>query len=528
VKRAARLIRGRSRVDLLLLAIGLSSLGLLLPALGVRDPFFTRLRPLPLYAITLYSIATVTTLAILIVRERQRAAHPTGTASGSRTAAMVGLLIVCVMIGVFAVSGEQRHARMKEEVHAFSVSAALTKLGAHFVVGYRDPEFVYELIEQDAIGGVFVTHHNARGRSLNEIRAEIDGFQAARAKRGAPPLWIATDQEGGGVSRLSPPLRPRPYLSELLPVDSRAGGTAAFVVDSRLAATLRAHGESKARELAALGVNVNFSPVVDLRFTADEKSNPLLGWMDAFSRIETRAVHRDPKVVEFAAGEYARGLMRRGVYPTLKHFPGLGRVTADTHWFSAAVPATLQELERADWIPFRRLGAVQRPATSDVDMIPWMMLGHAHVPAVDSRFAASHSKKIVTGLLREGWGYRGVLITDDLNMRPIMLSPGGMGGAALRSLNAGVDLLLISYDGENVYPILASLLRAERAGTVDEAALQRSKERLGRARAARLRVGESGSSRTRRSVREASARATAQGRSRLDAEILAERARWFQ
>lgn len=400
---------------------------------------------------------------------------------------MAALLIVTVFIGAANHSGEARHTQARAKILNRAGDPVLKSIAEHIVVGYHNPRLIHELIEADALGGVFVTHHNAAGRSAAEIRAEIAGFQAARKARGMPLLWITTDQEGGGVSRLSPPLPRQPFLSTLLantPGEASQITSDAVLRDPGLAERFQSYGAEQARGLADLGVNVNFSPVVDLRVPAAEKSDPFMRWMDAFSRIETRAIHRSPEIVAFAARSYARGLSRHGVYATFKHFPGLGRVAADTHWFPADVDGSAEALMRSDWLPFYRLSG-ESTAQQSRDLTPWIMLGHARVPAIDPEHAASHSFAIVDGILRRSWNYEGILITDDFNMRPVMLSPGGMGGAAARALNAGVDLILISYDGENIYPVLATLLQAVDAGALNLAQIDRSAERLRRARVER-------------------------------------------
>ncbi len=486
--------QGRRCFDWMLVCIALLSLALLLPAIGIRDPFFTRLRFALPVALLAYSFGA--TLVLLYVARRLSVS--TDRADAWRKLAIVWLMIVSISVGIFTNSGEAYFQEARGFVHAAANdrrSGIVTKLGRHIVAGYRDPRFIYELIEHDALGGLFITHHNVRGRSSAHIRAEIAGFQSARAKRGQPPLWVTTDQEGGSVSRLSPPLPQQPFLSTLLPADlqhatwddapSSEQDGSDLANDSALGCRLFDHGFTQGRALADLGINVNFSPVVDLRFGASEKDDAAMGLLDAFSRIETRAIHRDSGVVSFVAEAYARGLAASGVYPTLKHFPGLGRVAADTHWFAADVPIEPAELENSDWRPFRRVASQNLREALPQSMLAWIMLGHARVPAIDARFDASHSRAIAGRLLRETWNFKGVLITDDFNMRPILLSPGGLGGASVRALNAGLDLLLISYDGENAYLMLAALLKAYQNGELDRGRLAASEGRLQAARAAR-------------------------------------------
>jgi beta-N-acetylhexosaminidase len=110
------------------------------------------------------------------------------------------------------------------------------------------------------------------------------------------------------------------------------------------------------------------------------------------------------------------------------------------------------------------------------------MVGHVRVPALDAGQPVSVSHKAVSGLLRDRWGYDGLVVTDDMCMGAIFNRAEGIGGAAVRALNAGVDLLLVSWDGEQLYPVLAALLQASRAGALDGAMTERSAARLKAAR----------------------------------------------
>jgi len=121
-------------------------------------------------------------------------------------------------LAVILVSGAVVAAALAQEAHFQWVrarvlaadTAELEKLGRHFVVGYRSDAEIARLIERRAIGGVFVGARNVEGRSADEIRAQIAAWQGTRRGQGLPPLWIATDQEGGAVSRLSPPTTATP------------------------------------------------------------------------------------------------------------------------------------------------------------------------------------------------------------------------------------------------------------------------------------------------------------------------------
>ena len=331
----------------------------------------------------------------------------------------------------------------------------LARLGRHVVVGYRDLDDLRALVERRAVAGVFVTARNVEGLSADEVRSTIAALQDIRTRQGAPPLWIATDEEGGAVSRLSPPLARRPPLSSL------AGGAAPQANDF---ARAQAYGAAQGRDLARLGINLNFAPVVDL-------NRSLVNPQDRYTRIYQRAISADPAVVTAVARRYCAGLGESGVRCTLKHFPGLGGVFDDTHVGGAELATALADLAAADWVPFR---ALMQDGT-------FAMLAHVRLNAVDGDRPASLSKRVVTGLLREAWGYDGVLITDDFSMGAIAGGRAGVGGAAVAALDAGVDLLLVAYDPDQYYPLMAALLRADRAGELSADLIARSAARLVRA-----------------------------------------------
>ena len=106
-----------------------------------------------------------------------------------------------------------------------------------------------------------------------------------------------------------------------------------------------------------------------------------------------------------------------------------------------------------------------------------LMLAHVKLTDVDNEFPASVSRAVVQSILRKRWGFEGLLITDDLSMRSIYRSGLGIGEAAVRAINAGVDLLLVAYDGEKAYDVLYALLAADREGRLDEEMLEASRKR---------------------------------------------------
>jgi beta-N-acetylhexosaminidase len=145
-------------------------------------------------------------------------------------------------------------------------------------------------------------------------------------------------------------------------------------------------------------------------------------------------------------------------------------VFADTHIREATLSAPLEQLTATDWVPFQSKEA--RP--------DWVMVGHMRVAALDPARPASASPAVVARL-RE-LGHTGVVVTDDFSMGAIWRSKLGIGGAAVEALNAGVDLLLVSYDSDQIYRVLHALLEADRTGRLDRKRLEESDARLERAR----------------------------------------------
>ncbi|MGF1490481.1 MAG: glycoside hydrolase family 3 N-terminal domain-containing protein [Prochloraceae cyanobacterium] len=334
-------------------------------------------------------------------------------------------------------------------------SQRLANLGQHFIVGYWDFEEVKNLVEKQAIGGVFITQRNVYNKTADEIKQEIESLQAIRASQGLSPLWIASDQEGGNISRLSPPLTKLSTISNIIGKEKNPNNKKQEIIE---------YTTKKGQELADIGVNLNFAPVVDL-------NKGIIDPTDRYSRIYDRAISKDKKVVTKVALWYCDTLSKLNIRCTLKHFPGLGRVEGDTHLKEVNLDASITELNADDWLPFRTIMNF-----SDA----FIMLSHVKLTALDGSNPVSFSNKVVKGLIRERWKYDGVLITDDFCMEAVYGSKDGIKVATVKAINAGVDLILISHDPSQYYPAMKSLLIADRIGNINYKLLDESKVRLER------------------------------------------------
>jgi beta-N-acetylhexosaminidase len=418
----------------------LIGLALVFAAVNKNDPYLISLRGAGNAVIVVSSLLVV---ALLVRR---------GVWGGGWQGRLL-LLLLWVLPSLSMLSAETSFEVRKWRVLNTDVARAQL-LGRHFVVGYSSFDEVARLAEKGLISGVYITKHNVAdaGGTADAVRAEIAALQARRRAAGLPPLTVAADQEGGIVSHLSPPLKALPALSTLTELPREVRARAAFEFG-------RSHGS----ELLSLGVNQNFAPVLDLR--PDAGRNPL----DFHTLTGQRAISGDPAVVSEIALGYVRGLEASGVAATVKHFPGLGRVRTDTHNFAASLDTPRDVLEASDWRPFKDVLAGSNAR---------LMIGHVNLTAIDPDRPASHSKPVVDGVIRKQWNYQGVIVTDDLVMGAIYEH--GVCTAVVEALNAGVDLLLVAYDGAQFYRVFACASDAAEAGKLDLSTLRDSEARLRR------------------------------------------------
>lgn len=280
--------------------------------------------------------------------------------------------------------------------------------GQLLVVGLESKELASH--ERSALaagerGGVVLFRRN--------IPSPLDARAVAELIRGVrdaspselPPL-VAVDQEGGRVMRLGAPAMQLPPMRRLGDLD-----------DDDL---LRRVAEAQARELRALGFTMSFAPVADVH-TRDE--NPIIG---------DRAFATTPERVARRARAWADGLGRGGILSCAKHFPGHGDTTVDSHLALPRVDRSRGELDRVELAAFRPLCAG--------DAIDSMMTAHVVYRALDPDQPATLSRAICTDLLRGALGFRGVLFSDDLEMKALTIP---VGEAAVRAVTAGCDVLLV-------------------------------------------------------------------------------------
>ncbi|MET0746243.1 MAG: beta-N-acetylhexosaminidase [Microvirga sp.] len=242
--------------------------------------------------------------------------------------------------------------------------------------------------------------------SPGQVRILCDALRETTGRDDTP---ILVDQEGGRVQRLGPPHWPR-YPSGRTYGNLHANDPIVRREIVRLGGRLLAH------DLLSVGINVDCMPVLDV---------PVAGAHDV---IGDRAYGRDPAGVAVLGRAAAEGLLAGGVLPVVKHIPGHGRAGVDSHLSLPVVTATLDELAARDFAPFRILA----------DM-PLAMTAHVVYTALDADNPATTSPRIVREIIRDGIGFDGLLMTDDLSMKALSGSFRDRAEAAIR---AGCDMLL--------------------------------------------------------------------------------------
>ena len=237
------------------------------------------------------------------------------------------------------------------------------------------------------------------------------------------PLFRCIDLEGGKVDRLRNVLGPAPSAAE--------------VFASRDRKLFRQHGRVIGVNCRALGFNVDFAPALDLAFEASR------------TVMNSRLVSDDPKETIVYVREFLAGLRAAGVLGNGKHFPGLGEGRLDSHHSLPVIDKPWKKLWEQDLVPYRALRS----------QLPFIMISHAAYPAVtgDST-SASLSKKWITDILRKKIGYRGLIVSDDLEMGGV-LSAAPIEQAAVGHIRAGGDLCLICQKEEFVTRAYDELIR---------------------------------------------------------------------
>jgi beta-N-acetylhexosaminidase len=295
-----------------------------------------------------------------------------------------------------------------------------------------------KLISQFHVGGIIFYKNNFE--TPEQTVQLVNQLKAGNSSN--LPLFLGIDQEGGRVTRLPGGLVNFPPNNQIGKVNSPEF--------SYKVGTLLGH------ELKEFGLNLDFAPVLDIN---SNPNNPVIG---------DRSFGNSSEIVSTLGIQTMKGIQSQNVIPTIKHFPGHGDTSIDSHLELPIVNKSLKELKELELIPFER--AIDHGA--DV-----VMVAHILLSELDKTNPTSMSKAVMTDLLRKQLSFKGVIITDDMTMGAIT-EHFDLGKAAVESVKAGSDIILVGHDYNNVVKITSSLITAVENGEISEQRLNESIERI--------------------------------------------------
>lgn len=302
------------------------------------------------------------------------------------------------------------------------------------------------LIRDHCLGGVILFNRNIEGPM--QLASLCNDLQDKAMKYHGIPLFIAIDQEGGRVARLKEPFTVFP-------------GNKAIGENNRPAEMAEDFARITAKEMTLVGLNMNLAPVLDLNKGEPER------------HLAGRILGDDPEKVALLGQTIVKVLQKNGVMAVAKHFPGLGKTSVDPHHHLPTIEIGSKEMEEANLYPFR--AAVKGKVAA-------VMTSHAVYPALEPEAPASLSRIIITDILRKRIGFKGLVITDDLEMGAIS-KRWGISGGAVAAFEAGADILLIcqgqKFVLESMNALRGKLLRNE----IPLKRLHQSVERIMKAKA---------------------------------------------
>lgn len=310
-------------------------------------------------------------------------------------------------------------------------------------VGTEPPAYLLDWLRTRPVGG-FTLFRALNVETPEQVRTLTAQLQQAATDGSQPPLLIAADQEGGQLVALGP-------QSTAFPGNMALGAARSTDLAEQV-------GYATGLELRAMGINVNYGPVCDV---STNPANPGLG---------IRSFGDDPQQAAALAAAMVKGLQRAGVAATLKHFPGIGDISQDTHLEMPVVAHPRERLEGVELVPFRVAAAAGAHL---------VMSGHFAVPALtgSDEVPATVARAVMQDLLREDMGFSGVTITDALDMGGITQGAGQI-IEVLAAVCAGVDLLLLMTDRAVQERVEAGLKLAFSRGIIEEQQTQLSIARI--------------------------------------------------
>jgi len=317
------------------------------------------------------------------------------------------------------------------------------KTGKFFMFGfsgYEPTKEILEFIKNDGLSGVIIFRRNIL--SIDQLKRLTSILQDAAGGN----LLIGIDQEGGKVSNLPH------YIIDTPPME-KLGKSYVKGESSK-----RAHylGHELGEKLLDLGINLDFAPVLDVRTNPD---NPIIG---------SRSFSEDPGVVSVLGCEVARGMKQSNLIACGKHFPGHGDTREDSHEVLPILAVDRNRLDEIELRPFKE--AIERE-------IPALMSAHVIYKGIDPDNPATLSKKILAELLRNELKFKGVLFSDDLEMKAISDNY-DIGDASVKAIKAGCDILLMCHRLDRQNASIDAVKKAFDSGEISEDHLSSAQTRI--------------------------------------------------
>ncbi|WP_163747259.1 glycoside hydrolase family 3 N-terminal domain-containing protein [Mycolicibacterium helvum] len=400
---------------------------------------------MPIRLLSIRGIAALSTLPLLLVG----CSAPASRTGASSSAPVSTSSSASPMAGPVPAPAAPAQPACGDGPALLSSMSTRDKLAQVLMVGVKGSADARAVVDTYHVGGIFIG-------SWTDLSMLTDGSLPDIANAGPLPLAVSVDEEGGRVERLSSLIGTAPSARVLA-----ATQTPDQVYQLAL---------DRGNKMRGMGITVDFAPVVDVTDAADD------------TVIGDRSFSNDPAVVTAYAGAYARGLRDAGLLPVLKHFPGHGHGSGDSHTAGAVTTPPLADLQTNDLIPYRTL---------TLDLPVAVMVGHLEVPGLTGTMPASLSAAAV-GLLRSGGyggpGFDGPVFSDDLSSMAAISDRYGVAEAVLRSLQAGIDVTLWVTTDE-VPAVLDRLEKAVNAGELSLPAVETSILRMARLKGQSPRCG---------------------------------------
>lgn len=334
---------------------------------------------------------------------------------------------------------KQENLTIDEKVDQIVASMSQTeKLGQMVMIGIQgtkvDDDSLY-MLNQYHMGGVILFDRNME--SLEQVKQLTSDLQAQSNEK--VPLFIGIDEEGGDVVRMAEKLTPAPSQKEI--------GATGDIEQAKTWAI------KTAKSLKDMGINVNFAPV------ADVGSN------------DKRSYSTDANTVIDFVRAATKGYQQENIIYSLKHFPGIGKGKVDSHIDSSSIDVAKEVLMTEDILPFKTI--IDESDPNDY----FILVSHLKYLALDEEYPASLSSKIMTDLLRNKLGYKGIIITDDMEMGAVA-NHNDFRSIGVKAVKAGVDIVLVCHEYEHQQEVYLGLLDAVNSGEISQERIDESVKRI--------------------------------------------------